>query len=638
MDAIARRLGVKARIVQYNWSNLVPSLERGDFDIAMNGLEATDGARRAHPAVASRTSSMPRRSRSARDAPYKSLADLKGKRVGTLNQTYAHDLLRAQPLEARALRGQRRAVHRPRARPHRRACCSTTSSPIATAARAAELKCLPDDVARGTYVIGIRKSDPELKRAIDDALDAMRADGELERILAQGEPVGHAPDRGAAADRPDVHGARARSTATCSGSSSRPRSSRSSSALLAFLLAVPIGIAARDRARLRRRRSLGALARDLHRAVPRHAGAAAAVRPLLRPRAVLQPRADAGRACSASASTTARTRPRSTAARCSRSRAARPRRRRRSAWRRRQILRHVLLPQALRLALPPMTNDFVSLLKDSSLVSVITVIELTKRMTIAAVDMRGWLVPGPACARRSTSRSASRCRSWRGGSRGGWRVISVRKLSKRHGARDVLRERQRRGRAAARRSRSSGRRAAASRRCCAASTTSRAFDERRGRDRGRASCGPAWRARDGELLRALRAKVGMVFQQFNLFPHLTALENITLAPRVVRRLDASRRREARARELLERVGLGDRARRVSRTSCRAGSSSASRSRARSRRIPRCCCSTSRPSALDPEMRDEVMEVIKDLAARRHDDARRHPRDAVRARHRDRACG
>jgi polar amino acid transport system substrate-binding protein len=63
-----------------------------------------------------------------------------------------------------------------------------------------------------------------------------------------------------------------------------------------------------------------------------------------------------------------------------------------------QILRHILLPQALRLALPPMTNDFVSLLKDSSLVSVITVIELTKRMTIAAVDLRGWLVPGLLCA------------------------------------------------------------------------------------------------------------------------------------------------------------------------------------------------------------------------------------------------
>ena len=58
----------------------------------------------------------------------------------------------------------------------------------------------------------------------------------------------------------------------------------------------------------------------------------------------------------------------------------------------------MLIPQAFTIALPPMTNDFVSLLKDSSLVSVITVIELTKRMTIAAVDMRGWLIPGLACA------------------------------------------------------------------------------------------------------------------------------------------------------------------------------------------------------------------------------------------------
>ena len=63
-----------------------------------------------------------------------------------------------------------------------------------------------------------------------------------------------------------------------------------------------------------------------------------------------------------------------------------------------QSLRHVIVPQALRLALPPMTNDFVSLLKDSSLVSVITVIELTKQMTISAAELQGWLIPGLACA------------------------------------------------------------------------------------------------------------------------------------------------------------------------------------------------------------------------------------------------
>src|SRR5690606_35695658 len=45
------------------------------------------------------------------------------------------------------------------------------------------LVCVPGDIARGTYVIGLRKGDAELKAAIDGALAAMRADGELERIL-----------------------------------------------------------------------------------------------------------------------------------------------------------------------------------------------------------------------------------------------------------------------------------------------------------------------------------------------------------------------------------------------------------------------------------------------------------------------
>jgi polar amino acid transport system substrate-binding protein len=63
-----------------------------------------------------------------------------------------------------------------------------------------------------------------------------------------------------------------------------------------------------------------------------------------------------------------------------------------------QALRHVIMPQAFRVALPPMTNDFIALLKDSSLVGVLAVVELTKRMTITAVDMRGWLVPGALCA------------------------------------------------------------------------------------------------------------------------------------------------------------------------------------------------------------------------------------------------
>ncbi len=63
-----------------------------------------------------------------------------------------------------------------------------------------------------------------------------------------------------------------------------------------------------------------------------------------------------------------------------------------------QILRLVRGPQALRLALAPMTNDFVALLKDSSLVSVITVVELTKQTAIYATNIGSWVVPGLLCA------------------------------------------------------------------------------------------------------------------------------------------------------------------------------------------------------------------------------------------------
>jgi polar amino acid transport system substrate-binding protein len=64
----------------------------------------------------------------------------------------------------------------------------------------------------------------------------------------------------------------------------------------------------------------------------------------------------------------------------------------------RQILRLIRGPQAFRLALPPMTNDFVALLKDSALVSVLTVVELTKQTQIFATNLGSWVIPGLICA------------------------------------------------------------------------------------------------------------------------------------------------------------------------------------------------------------------------------------------------
>jgi len=66
-----------------------------------------------------------------------------------------------------------------------------------------------------------------------------------------------------------------------------------------------------------------------------------------------------------------------------------------SEW---QILRLIRGPQAFRLALAPMTNDFVALLKDSSLVSVLTVVELTKQTQIFATNLGSWVLPGVLCA------------------------------------------------------------------------------------------------------------------------------------------------------------------------------------------------------------------------------------------------
>ncbi|MGH9462924.1 MAG: ABC transporter substrate-binding protein/permease, partial [Vicinamibacteria bacterium] len=63
-----------------------------------------------------------------------------------------------------------------------------------------------------------------------------------------------------------------------------------------------------------------------------------------------------------------------------------------------QVLRLIRGPQAFRLALAPMTNDFVALLKDSSLVSVLTVVELTKRTQIFAANIGSWVIPGGLCA------------------------------------------------------------------------------------------------------------------------------------------------------------------------------------------------------------------------------------------------
>ena len=114
-----------------------------------------------------------------------------------------------------------------------------------------------------------------------------------------------------------------------------------------------------------------------------------------------------------------------------------------------------------------------------------------------------------------------------------------------------------------------------------------------------------------ELMKA-RLHLGMVFQNFNLFPHLTVLENLTLAPINVDKIPKEKA-EATAMDLLEKVGLAD----------RAGAYPFELSGGQSQRVaiaralamdPDILCFDEPTSALDPELTGEVLEVIKELAA------------------------
>jgi polar amino acid transport system substrate-binding protein len=405
-EALARQLGVRSKFMQNDWSSLVPALERGDFDVILNGLEDTP-ERRARIRLSSPYYTYGETLTLRAGSKYTRLSELYGKRVGTLNQTVASDLLKAAHVEVVLYEGQQE--------PYLDLAKGRTEAVLLDHVIAErygcvlpELRCLPGDVARGHYVLGMRKDAPALARAVDEALGTLSRTGELERILTRwklwdarqtslaGAPDQPALEKPAPAVAPAEPPVVRRFTAGHALLFLQGAWITLLISALSFALASPLGLALAT-LRLyagRPGRWLAAAYVEIFRGTPLllqlyvlYFGLADLIRLSPLTAAVL------GLALNYGAYEAEVYRGALSSVPPGQTEAARALGL--SFW---QALRHVVFPQALRTALPAVTNDFVALLKDSSLISVITVVELTKRMTILAVELRDWITPGVMCA------------------------------------------------------------------------------------------------------------------------------------------------------------------------------------------------------------------------------------------------
>ena len=181
VEAIAKQLGVRARLVQTAWDSLIPALERGDYDMAMNGLEIIPEREKrvlfSRPYYVFTLQLMVRRD----EDRIKGIHDLAGTKVGTLAGAVAHDMLTkiggvdirsysaAWPYEDLAL-GRLDAVF--------------LDTPIAAyyGRPDSRLRYAGPPEGGGFYGIALRKEDRELKKVIDAVIEDLLRTGELKRI------------------------------------------------------------------------------------------------------------------------------------------------------------------------------------------------------------------------------------------------------------------------------------------------------------------------------------------------------------------------------------------------------------------------------------------------------------------------
>jgi polar amino acid transport system substrate-binding protein len=409
---IARGLGREPRFVQVAWASIEQSVERGDFEVGMSGLEDRPELRARHSVsipyyefhevLAVRPGDRDR---------FKRLDDLAGRRVATLGATMAYTML----VDASGRIGVVPVSYDDDVHPYSDLVAGRVDAVLLDniiAERSLRrmgggFVIQPEPAATGHYVAVFARANAALRDSANEVLRARMRDGSLEQTFrrwgvwsdAQGQYFGHvlaaAPARGVDGDAA-VPGAGRATLATYLPALLRAAAITLVLSCLAMALAVAagIGVAAGRVYGPPVVRAVLTVYVEVMRGTPvllqlfviyyglsgivRLPAFAAAVLGLglnyaayeseiYRAALLAIPRSqlEAGRTLGLSEG---------------------------------QVLRLVRGPQALRLALAPMTNDFVALLKDSSLVSVITVVELTKQTAIYATNVGSWVVPGILCS------------------------------------------------------------------------------------------------------------------------------------------------------------------------------------------------------------------------------------------------
>jgi polar amino acid transport system substrate-binding protein len=419
-DLIARGLGRRSRFTLVAFAQIDQSVARGDAEIGLSGIEDTP-ARRAAMAV-----TVPYYEfrevfavRTADAARFRHLSDLAGRRVGTLGGTIAYEiLLRAAPAGGITAVSYEDDVH-----PYEDLVLGRVDAVLLDNVLAERrhrtrpgFVVQPESVATSHYVAVLAPANAPLRDRIDDILRGAMRSGELEAILRKwnvwngdqpelyrrvlaGQQIPPVTTAGSdEGEVPLVFVPESVWTATARYLPALFRASAITIVLscLSMGLAVVLGVLIASGRVYGNRIARGALTGyvELMRGTPillqlfvLYYGIAAAVRLPAFAAALL------GLALNYAAYESEIYRGALEAVPPGQLEAART-----LGFTERQVLALVRGPQAFRLALAPMTNDFVALLKDSSLVSVLTVMELTKQTQIFATNIGSWVIPGSLCA------------------------------------------------------------------------------------------------------------------------------------------------------------------------------------------------------------------------------------------------